>query len=311
VTDPIEIRNIPIFEEGTFREHAAVFKRFLQHAPDYMLRKFHRAQAALAECEGVVTWPLIVGPGFSGATHPGADNILIETMYAGHRHIYNSDCLYINPAKRVFAVSDPPGVTVSARMLLGKLDEYLLENEPDTLGLFINNISRDTAYADTATLCLVYVPKPASRALPVEAIAFNAGDSYLFHGNRSTGRLTHIDGNPQFIGSSHAHFESQHLRLEADDVFIVASDGIAALSVENKGEILEPSMVKDLEEGLDVFVTSAIERTNAYFEQEVYGRTIPRFGGNDNGSILVIHPSALIDAEGGNSFLLGGYVPDR
>ncbi|MEE8398937.1 MAG: hypothetical protein V3S89_08015, partial [Desulfobacterales bacterium] len=201
MTDLINIRNIPIFGKGTFKAHPAVFDRFLQHASDYALKKFRDAQADLERCEGTVTWPLIVGPGFAGATHPGADNILIETMYAGHRHIYNSDCLYINPEKRIFAVSDPPGVTTSARALLGKLDRYLKKNAPDTLCSFINQLNLDTAYNDNATLSLVHFPQQSSDGQPTEAIVYNAGDSYVFHGKRSEGQLEHIAGSSQFIGS--------------------------------------------------------------------------------------------------------------
>lgn len=311
MTDSIHIKNIPIFEKGIFQAHPAVFDRFLHHASDYMLEKFRNAQADLGKCEGTITWPLIVGPGFSGGTHPGADNIVIETMYAGHRHIYNSDCLYINPEKRIFAVSDPPGVTVSARALFEKLDRYLQDNSPDSLGTFINQLNLDTGYDDSATLSLVHLPQSSPEGPPAEAIFYNAGDSYLFHGKRSKGRLKRIDGSSQFIGTTHAHFAPQHIRLEANDFIIIASDGISTLSVGNKRKYLEPSLLKDLEGGPECFVSAVIQRTNGYFEQQVYGRIIPRFGGNDNVSILIINPDDLIDTDHIESFVLGGYIPDR
>jgi hypothetical protein len=107
---PIEIKHYPVFEKGTFQKHPELLDRFFHHASSYLIKKFNRARAILTEYEGDITWPLITGPGFSAGTHPGSDSILINTMFEAYRFVYNSDCLYINPLKRIFAVSDPPGL---------------------------------------------------------------------------------------------------------------------------------------------------------------------------------------------------------
>ena len=308
MTVPIEIKHFPVFEKGTFQKHPALFDRFFDHATDYLMEKFQKARKILAECEDVVTWPLITGPGFSAGTHPGSDNILIETMYAAHRSVYDSDCMYINPRERIFAISDPPGITTSSRELFKKLDRYLLNGSSDGLEALINRINKDTGYDDHATLSLVYIPQDTLKSSQPRAVVYVAGDTYLFHGNLSRGTFNRIDGDPQFIGTTHVHFEPQHIRLEPDDFIIIASDGISPLLAENRGKRLGQSLLKCLEEGPERFVTALVQSSNDYYEQHVFDKTIPRFGGNDNVSVLVVYPDDLIDTDSRQSFILGGYI---
>ncbi|MCP4752873.1 MAG: SpoIIE family protein phosphatase [Proteobacteria bacterium] len=311
MTVPIEIKNYPVFEKGTFRNHPTLFDRFILHASSYMMEKFNKARTILEECEETITWPLISGPGFSGATHPGADTILIETMYAAHRSVYNSDCLYINPRMRVFAVSDPPGKTVSSRRLFRKLDRHLSDGAPDGLEPFINQLSRDTEYHDAATLSLVHFPQPASADSPPEAVVYIAGDTIVFHGNSSRKTLRSIDGNPHFIGTTHASFQPHPIELEKGDFIVIASDGILPLATKNNGESLEQILLNHLEEGPVPFVANVVQRSNEYYEQPVGDNgTIPRLGGNDNLSVLVVYPDDLMATDDPESFLLGGYLSD-
>jgi len=214
MTASIKITHFPIFEKGIFRRYPELFDRFFQEASGYMREKFQTSRQILEECEEVETWPCITGPGFAGATHPGANNVLIETMYSERKYIYNSDCLYVNPGKRVFAVSDPPGKTTSSRRLFKKLDRFLETESPDSLNHFINQVSKKTSYDDAAALSLVYLPLPRINGSPTEAVVYLSGDILLLHGNRVEKSLSPITGNPQFIGTSHAEFDPQHIKLE-------------------------------------------------------------------------------------------------
>ena len=304
----IETKHFPVFEKGTFQKHPELFDRFFDHATDYLAKKLRGGREILAECEETVTWPLITGPGFAGATHPGSDNILIETMHAGRRSIYNSDSVYVNPAERIFAVSDPPGITSSARELFGKLDRYLLESSSDGLEELIGRISENTSYDDSATLSLAHFPRRTPGAAAPEAIVYVAGDTYLFHGSPSRSALARIEGNPQSIGTTHAHFGPQRIRLEPDDFIMIASDGVSPLLAESQGEGTGWSVLAHLEDGPADLVAAMVQRSNDFYEQRVFGRAIPRFGGNDNVSVLVVCPDDLTEADDRRSFILGGYT---
>lgn len=305
---PIEIKHYPIFEKGTFQKHPEVFDRFLHHASSYLMKKFEKSRIVLSEYEDEITWPLITGPGFSAATHPGSDSILINTMFEGSRYVYNSDCLYINPQKKVFAVSDPPGVTTSSRRLFKKLDRYLSEESPNGLEKMINRLNGNTSYNDNATLSLVYIPEETSQGSSSEAIVYVAGDTILFHGNLSRNTLCRIDGNPHFIGTTHAYFEPRSIRFEPEDLFIIASDGIASLLSNNPEEKLEEVLLRYLNDGVEGFISTVVEQSNAYYRQMANDNEIPRFGGNDNVSVLVVYPDQLVDTDSQDTFMLGGYT---
>ncbi|MFC1896087.1 SpoIIE family protein phosphatase [Thermodesulfobacteriota bacterium] len=309
---PIEIKHFPVFEKGTFQRYPALFDRFFHDASTYMTEEFEKARSILLKCEEDVTWPLITGPGFSGATHPGADNIVIETMFAAYPYIYNSDCLYINVRKGIFAVSDPPGKTTSSRTLFRRLDRHLLDNPHDGLEAIINKLSEETGYDDAATLCLVSLPRPKRHRSPSEAIVYIAGDTVLFHGNPSKGEMVRIDGSPHFIGTKHARFEPQRISLDTGDFIIIASDGINALLAKNQEQSLEHTLLNHFKDGTERFVVDVVQSSNGYYEQHVHGNNVvPRFGGGDNVSVLAIYPDDLIETDEPQSFVLGGYLSDK
>lgn len=304
----VEIEHNPIFEKGTFRKHPEVFERFYHHASSYLLKKFEISRTILAEYEDDITWPSITGPGFSAATHPGSDTILINTMFEGSPYVYNSDCLYINPRDRVFAVSDPPGVTTSSRRLFNKLDRCLSDGSPDSLEEIINRLNGNTSYNDNATLSLVYIPDGTSEDTQSEAIVFVAGDTILFHGSLSRNALKRIDGNPHFIGTTHAYFEAQAIPYQTEDFFIIASDGILSLLSNASEESIEEVLLTYVNDGLEGLASAAVRHSNAYYRQMANDNEIPRFGGNDNVTVLVIHPDNLMDTESDDVFMLGGYT---
>lgn len=309
MTSSIKIRNYPIFEKGTFQKYPDLFDRFFEHSSSYMKDKFQTSKQILEACEEVDTWPCITGPGFEGATHPGANNVLVETMYSESKYIYNSDCLYANPAKKVFAVSDPPGKTTSSRRLLKKLDRFLADNSPEALSGFINQLSKHTHYDDAAALSLIYLPINEARP---EAVAYVAGDILLFHGNLLQKKLRSIQGNPQFIGTSHAEFSPLHIRLERGDFFFIASDGIDSMLAGSQVAVLEEELLNLLTLDPVHFLSSIVQRCNGYYTAQTNGaETIPRLGGDDNLTVLIVYPDKLTETDDPQSYLMGGYLSEN
>jgi len=310
MTVSTKITHHPIFEKGLFAKHPELFDRFFEQASGYMRKKFETSKHCLIDAEEVETWPVITGPGFCGATHPGANNILIETLYSEKKYIYNSDSLYINSHQRVFAISDPPGKTTSSRRLFKKLDRFLETDTPDNLEAFINQVSKDTRYDDAAALSLLYFPL-TSKVPGAEAVVFMSGDILLFHGNRLKNEIASISGNSQFIGTSHATFESQNIRLDKGDFFIIASDGISSLLLNNPQAALDEILLDLLQSNPKQFVSTVVHHCNAYYAVPVEGsKSIPRLGGDDNVTILSLFPDQIPELDDSQSYLLGGFLPD-
>jgi len=309
MADSLFIHNYPVFEEGIFEKHPALFSRFFQHTPDHLKESYQKARETLPKYEGSITWPLIVGPGFCGATHPGADNIFITAMVSSNACIYNSDCLYVNPSQKVFAISDAPGITTSSRKLFAKLDHYLQTGSIDGLENMINDLNRETEPDDCATLSLIYFPKDKSNNISGKALVFVAGDTYLFHGNRYHRRLTCIECNPEFMGNPHIRFKPKHIDLANGDFFIIASDGIQSIRRNKEETRLEEVLLEHAVDGvLGDFAFSAINSCNTIFEERIYDRVITRFGGSDNISALLVYPEDLLDIDRQESLMLGGYT---
>jgi len=301
------INHHPVFRKGAFSEHPELFDRFYHHASDYLLKKFKRSRAILSEYEEEVTWPSITGPGFCGATHPGSDSILINTMFEGDRYVYNSDCLYINLGTRIFAVSDPPGVTTSSRRLFMELDRHLSSGSADDLEAEVNRINGNTAYDDNATLCLISIPDRKTPELSTQTTVFLAGDTMLLHGNVEKGVLNRIEGSPHFIGTTHAYFRPVSLPIEPDDVLIIASDGVLSLLTGRPDQPLEGVLLEYLKRDRKLFAEAVVADCNTYYRQDANGSEIPRFKGNDNVTVVAVFPGDLAQTESREVFMLGGY----
>ena len=56
------------------------------------------------------------------------------------------------------------------------------------------------------------------------------------------------------------------------------------------------------------FIFAAIESCNRIFQRNIASRTITKFGGNDNVSILLITPKNLRRTRAKKNFILGGYI---
>ena len=311
MTNPFHIQYHPVFERGVFEKHPALFDRFLQRTPEHLKKEYQKARETIHKCEGTITWPLIIGPGFCGATHPGADNIFLSNMIGPDSYIYNSDCLYVNPAQKVFALSDAPGITTFSRRLFSELDNHLKSSSVYELETIINKLNNKTGVNDGATISLIGFPGNKSDNRPAEALAFIAGDSYLFHGNIFQRSLIPIAGHAEFIGTPDIHLEPKRIELAEGDFFIIATDGILSLRVNSDKTSLEEILLEHVKDDIDNFAFSVINSCNRSSEEKIYDRVITRFGGSDNVSALLVYPQELTDITCPESSILGGYITTK
>jgi hypothetical protein len=84
---------------------------FFRNTPAYLVKKHQAAKERLPKFETTVQWSMVQGSGYRGATHPGAGKSFSGIMNGSSYPDYDSDCIYINPSRKVFAVSDSPGMT--------------------------------------------------------------------------------------------------------------------------------------------------------------------------------------------------------
>ncbi len=311
MTIRIHIDYYPVFEKGTFKKYPALFDRFVQNTPSHIKKKYQKAWETLSRYGEKITWPLVTGPGFCGATHPGADNVFVESMVGSNNFIYNSDCVYINPSQKVFAISDPPGITTCSRKLFTKLDYYLQTGSPKDLEIILNNLNQETSLDDGATLSLICFPEKKLGNRAGYALAFIAGDTLLFHGNISQRKLTPIEGSPDLIGTPYIYLEPRRIELSRGDFFIIASDGILSIRGNNVETRLEEALLDHINTDKKNFALNTITASNRYLEERIRDRVMPRFGGSDNVSVLLVYPEKLIDISYQESSILGGYIAER
>ena len=294
-----------MFAAGIFERCPALFERFVQHAPDYLRKRYERTIRELPERVAKLTWQSIKGPGVCGATHPGAATVFSEAMRNPEPVFYNSDCLYVNPARKVFAVSDPPGITDAARRLFGRLDEYLQEVSPDNIEAIIRKLDRETSANDRATLSLVYIPDGRRD----EALALVAGDTFLYHGNLSGKGLTPVTGSSAFIGRENASLTMTSIGLARGDFFIIASDGVLSIREAHATMSLEDILIEYVNRCLEDFAFDVVNACNQCVANGDPDTASARFIGDDNVSVLLVFPEELADVDGQASFILGGHIP--
>lgn len=308
MTDQITIHSHPLFEEGLFAKHPSIFNAYFQNTPEYLKKKYRGTQKKLFQNEGNVTWPLIVGPGFSGATHPGAGKIFSDIMVGLTTPVHNSDCLYANPSKRIFAISDPPGITTVARKLIKRLDRYIQTQPIDNLEITINKLNKKTKLNDRATLTMIHITQEKTESGSSKAVAFIAGDTYLFKGNLSDNTMIRIEGNPHFLGNPSIHFQPIDIEFTEGDFFIIASDGLSAIRSGHPDTSLGDTLSSYLNHNPENFILNTMKGCNRI--QEEHGTTSSRtwIGGSDNISVLLVNPDDLISNHTEKSFILGGYI---
>ena len=294
-----------------FQQHPALFDRFTHYASDGMKERFRKAWTTLPGYETTTTWPLVIGPGFCGGTHPGADNVFLEVMLGTNNFIYDSDCLYANPSRKVFAISDPPGITDSSRRLFANLDRRLKKSCASDLEAILNDLNREVGPDDGATLSLLAFPPATSQSGVRTALAFVAGDSSVFHGNLSRRGMTPIEGIPDFVGTPHTYLEPIAIELTEGDFFIIVSDGILSIRGNDRERALAGILRECVDGDPQDFAFRAIRDSNQCLEERIYDRRLTRFGGSDNVSALLVYPEELTDAASQESFILGGCITRR
>jgi hypothetical protein len=304
MAENFRIKHYHVFEIGVFQKHPRLFDRFGHDASGYSRNRLEQVRRVLPRYEETITWPLLTGLGFSGATHPGADNVFVEIMVGFSDSIYNSDCLYANPSRRVFAISDAPGISDCSRRLFENLDKYLKTSDADGVETIVNRINKEMRGREGATLSLVCVPKDTTDL----ATVLIAGDTLVFHGNFFHRQLTRLEGNPNFIGTTYTYFQSSHVEVAPGDFFVIASDGISSIKGNHREARLEDTILEHIHSDMENSVLSAIRHSNQCYEETFYDRGVTRFGGSDNVSMLLVYPEKLEDAGYQGSFILGGYT---
>lgn len=299
------IEDHQVFDNGFFQNNPAFLSRFNLHDSSRLVNQHREFRQSLARYENSFVWHTVTGPGFCGATHPGAGKVFssIATVAYG---VSNSDCLYVNPSERVFAISDAPEASVYSRSLLTYIDKNLRDSRRD-LANIINAADCAIGADDHATLSLLHIPGQ-QMVHPPKAWAFIAGDTLLFRGNRFNRRLVRMDGTPNFIGRSRGHCEPQGVDLASGDFFVIASDGIRDVRA-NDDETIDESL-RDLLDVDDLYgsTLAIVRRCNRVIAKSRFGRTASYLGGNDNISILLVYPESLPDCVRKGTALLGGWT---
>jgi hypothetical protein len=275
---------------------------------DSLRKKYQEARGTLHRYEGTVDWSLIVGSGFSGATHPGAGKIFKAIMVGLRQPVYDSDCLYVNLSRDLFAISDAPGVTTDARLMLEELDRRLLNGSAHSVEAVVNDLNTEAGSGDRATLTMLQLVRTGSKRSFAKALAFIAGDTYLFHGNMQRGSMVQIHGSPHFWGTPYVHVAPTEIELSAGDFFVIASDGIGSAGLANSGERLEGILQHQMSRDPENFALNVTQRCNRVLHETDADRSRAWFGGYDDVSILAIHPDRLGEHAAQGSYFLGGYV---
>ena len=303
-----QIQQFPIFPRGTFNTHQNLFVRFGENTSGHLKQKYEETWQGLTRFEETITWQMLTGPGICAATHPGADNVFVEIMVGINSYVYNSDCVYVNPSRKIFAVSDPPGITTGSRRIFEKLDGFIHQNSiKDNLQHTINRLNREMNPSEGATLSLLHFRKH----IPHATQSFIAGDTFLFHGNLQDRTMQIIKGQDNFIGTPYAEFHPIEHLVKPGDFFLIASDGILSIKTDSTPGRLEDIMLNYLENDWRTFVPALMNAANAFYQEKIYDRTFSRFGGKDNISLLMVFPEELGEFETEKSYILGGYLEER
>jgi len=302
------IQQLPVFPRGTFARHPDMFDRFQQNAATHLREKYETLWQGISRYEEIITWQMLQCPGVCAATHPGADNVFVEIMVGINSYVYNSDCIYVNPNRKIYAVSDPPGITTGSRRIFEKLDGYIRQHSiKDNLQNTINRLNREMNPSEGATLSLLHL----RQHWPFTTQSFIAGDTFLFHGNLRSRTLNSLKGQEYFIGTPYGEFSPMESRLQPGDFFLIASDGILSIKTGQTTGTLEEIILGYLESDWRTLVPRLMNIANAYYRETIFDRTFGHFGGKDNISLLMIYPEEIADEASEKSYILGGYLEER
>ncbi len=308
MSNSVSIHNHPLFEKGVFEKHPSLFNAYLRHMPEYLKEKYKKTRKTLPEYEETFTWPMVLGPGFRGATHPGAGKTFNGIMTGSNIPIYNSDCLYVNPSQNVFAISDSPGITTFSRNLFAELDQRLKKKSIDGLETIINALNKELTLDGHATLTLIRFYKKISSNGFDRALGFIAGDTLLFHGNVFQKKFMRIEGSPNFLGSSNNDFKPIQMDISKGDFFVIASDGITSMRAGHPDVRLEDVLFLQVISDPENFAFNVIQECNRIMEEHSSSGSRTLFNGGDDISVILVFPEKLSHTVSENSIILGGYI---
>lgn len=309
MTKHIRVAQHVVFEKGFFEKHASLFDVYHRNTVRHGRNKAQYYRKSLTGYEETVKWPVIEGPGFCGATHPGAGKCLNRIMMGASDPVYNSDCLYIHPGLQVFAVSDPPGATTISRTLFAAMDDRL-NNEPPIhcLETVIHDLALDIHPNTQPTLALIHFSKNEFSKKPDRAFVFIAGDTEVYQGSLVGNRLTRINGSQHFWGTSFGHFKPRWMDVNPGDFFIIASDGISTLRQAFPDMAMEDVLLAHVRNDPDNFAYNVTAACNRSYRETFNGTSRTLLGGHDDMTILLVRPWELADTAGEKAAILGGYV---
>ena len=294
-----------------FSQHAVFSEGFFEKHPEllevYRRNTLNQEKTCLAEYEKRITWHHISGPGFCGATHPGAGKCFNRLMTGVSIPVYNSDCLYVHTGLRIFAVSDPPGATAISRNLFAELDRRLSAKPEGCLNDHIHDLALTIDPNTQPTLALIHFPECRSSSLD-EAFVFIAGDTQVFHGNLGENRLNRIKGTRQFWGTASGNFKSRKVVMKQDDFFIIASDGIESLRQTHPNQAIAEVLLNLVKTDPRNFAANLTHACNRVYQESFNGNARTLLGGHDDMTVLLVRPAELADAQAGKTAILGGQV---
>jgi hypothetical protein len=294
----IRISHLAVFPEGFFEKYPSLLDVYQNNTP-------RLEKPRIADYEKKITWQHITGPGFCGATHPGAGKCFNRLMTGASIPVFNSDCLYVHAGRRVFAVSDPPGATTISRKLFEELDRRLADDPERRLHDHIHDLALDIHPNTQPTLALIHFPENGASG-PDGASVFVAGDTQVFHGNLDEHRLTRIKGTRQFWGTASRHARPRKVALKPDDFFIIASDGIEALRQTNPNCTIEEVLLDLVKTDPRNFAANLAHACNQVYQESFNGTSRTLLTGHDDMTVMILWPTELGKAQNGNAAILGG-----
>ncbi len=300
--DLIHIRHHSLFEPGVFQKYPALLDVYTKNGMGMNCRE---NMAGLSGHEESLKWPVIKGPGFCGATNPGAGKSFNGIMTGICRPVYNSDCLYINPGLRIFAVSDSPGITALSRNLFKEMDRRLSDGSIDDLERIIDELGRGMGPNEQATLALICFREKGLNGKDLDAGVFLAGDSSVYKGNVYEEQLSRVNGPDHFWGTSHPDFAPERVSVKEGDFFIIVSDGITALHQHGCGRGIEDLLHAYVKKDPENFAFNVTTACNSVRRNSWNGRDKTSLGGFDDITCLLVFPHQLAEIEH-RSYIFGG-----
>ena len=308
MTNNIKIQHHYLFQKGFFKSHPSLFDIYFRNTPESEHEKLEETKAGLAAYEETIQWPVIQGPGFCGATHPGAGKTFNGHMTACSPSPYNSDCLYVHPGHNIFAVSDPPGITGTSRKFFKKLDERLGETTADRIDAVIRELAAGIRANRQPTLSLIHFKKHGSSGMFNRAYVYIAGDTDIYRGNLKRKKIKKIEGSPHFLGTACLDLKPRVFDLDRDDFFLIVSDGITGLRQTDPDQEIEDILWAHIHRDPRSFAENITLTCNRVFTENSNGNSRTMIGGTDDITALLIVPSQFSGNSVEKGYILGGEV---